>query len=126
MGGSTDRGVRGWFHRLTRDDHQLQADSLVDDIDDAGATRASQCRTGQQVHLQGTLRMVSVQPRQSTRTLVAELYDGTGSIELVWLGRRTIPGITAGRAIRAAGRITLRDGVKAIYNPRYDLLPADQ
>ena len=49
----------------------------------------------------GTLRTVTLRPRAGVPALVAELYDGSGTINLVWLGRRQIPGIEPGRAVIA-------------------------
>ena len=52
-----------------------------------------------------------------------ELYDGSGATTVIWLGRRSIPGIFAGRRMRVNGRMTFVDGHKTIYNPRYILKP---
>ena len=71
----------------------------------------------------GVLRTVTLRPRQGVPALEAELYDGSGSINVVWLGRRRIGGIVPGRAIRVEGRIGVQDGVRMMYNPRYDLRP---
>ncbi len=46
----------------------------------------------------GTLRTVTVRPRGNSPTLQAELWDGSGSLTLVWLGRREHPGNRAGTA----------------------------
>jgi hypothetical protein len=43
---------------------------------------------------------------------------------LVWLGRREIAGISAGRSLEVQGRIGRHAGDRIIYNPRYTLLPA--
>ena len=52
----------------------------------------------------------------------AELFDGTDSVTLVWLGQRRIPGIESGRTLRVQGRMgKLDDGSKAIYNPHYEI-----
>ena len=39
----------------------------------------------------------------------AELYDGTGAITVIWLGRRRIGGINPGRSMQVAGRIGVHD-----------------
>jgi len=53
-----------------------------------------------------------------------DLWDGSGSIALLWLGRHSIPGISAGRGLIAEGRISRNpQGAPAIYNPKYSLLP---
>lgn len=75
------------------------------------------------VRLQGTLRTLTLRPRGGVPALEAELADGTGSIVLVWLGRRQITGINAGCTLRVQGRIGLHDGARTMYNPRYELLP---
>lgn len=116
--------IGGWFRRLTSDESELEADTLSHEVDACGAMRAGTCRAGQRVQVMGKLRCVELQPCDHLATLVAELYDGTDTVQLIWLGRRTIAGIEAGRTLRAKGRIALRDGHKVIYNPSYELLPA--
>jgi hypothetical protein len=69
----------------------------------------------------GRIKSVVYTPRQHVPTLHAELIDGTGSVTLVWLGRRRIPGIEPGRTLEAQGCVTEVDGGLVIFNPRYDL-----
>jgi len=71
----------------------------------------------------GTLRSVTLRPRAGVPALEAELYDGTGSISVVWLGRRHIAGIEPGRRIRVYGMVTESEGNRAVFNPRYELVP---
>jgi hypothetical protein len=54
--------------------------------------------------------------------LEAELFDGSGSLILVWLGRREIAAISPGRSLEVRGRIGRHGGDRIIYNPRYTLL----
>lgn len=74
------------------------------------------------VQLRGRLRTVTLRPRGGVPALEAELYDGTGTLTLIWLGRRRIAGIGPGRAIEVSGRIGEHDGDRVLYNPRYELL----
>ena len=53
----------------------------------------------------------------------AELWDGTGQVTLVWLGRRDIPGIEPGRRVVVHGRLTSHRGQRTIFNPAYKLHP---
>ena len=72
----------------------------------------------------GTLRSVTLRPRAGVPALVAELYDGSGSLYVVWLGRRQIAGIEPGRRLRIAGHGRPQaDGQRALFNPRYELVP---
>ena len=75
------------------------------------------------IRLQGQLRTVTLRPRGGVPALEADLYDGTGILTLVWLGRRRIAGIGPGREIRVSGRIGRHEGNRVLYNPRYELLP---
>ena len=56
--------------------------------------------------------------------LEAELYDGTGSITLIWLGRRRIGGVECGRSLVARGRMSVYEGRPTIYNASYELRPS--
>lgn len=75
------------------------------------------------VELRGTLRTVTLRPRGGVPALEAELDDGSAVLTVVWLGRRRIAGISPGQAIRVGGRIGRHEGVRIMYNPRYELLP---
>lgn len=70
----------------------------------------------------GVLRSVVLRPSEGVPTVEAELYDGSGSLDLIWLGRRTIAGIEPGRRVRVEGMICDVDGRRTVYNPRYELL----
>ena len=71
----------------------------------------------------GTIRAVTLRPRSTVPALVVELYDGSQTLVLVWLGRRQIRGIEPGAYVRATGRVCIREGVPTIFNPAYELLP---
>jgi hypothetical protein len=66
---------------------------------------------------------VTVRPRGNSAALQADLWDGTGSVTLVWLGRRNIPGIEPGRKILVRGRVANIRGVRTMFNPAYELVP---
>ncbi len=71
----------------------------------------------------GTLRAVTVRPRGNSPALHAELWDGSASLILVWLGRREIPGIEPGRRLLAKGRVAQHRGTRTMFNPIYELRP---
>ncbi|HTX81408.1 MAG TPA: amino acid permease [Streptosporangiaceae bacterium] len=75
------------------------------------------------VNVAGTLRAVTIRPRGGTLAMEAELWDGTGRVVLVWLGRRDIAGIEPGRKLVVHGRLTSMRGERAIFNPAYELQP---
>lgn len=75
------------------------------------------------VRLRGTLRTITLRPRGGVPALEAELFDGSGTLTLIWLGRRRIAGISPGRSLQVQGRIGRTDGQRIMYNPRYELIP---
>ncbi len=125
MSTSTDKPgrLRRALHRLTADEDDLQAEDLQVEVAQAGATAVAQCSLGGEVCVAGTLRAVVLRPLAGTPTLEAELYDGSGAVTLVFLGRRRIRGIEPGRALVARGRLTRQDGRPTLYNPAYELRP---
>jgi hypothetical protein len=114
--------VRRLTRRLTEDPEQRDVEELTDDAAHTGAQRAIDCQRGQEVTMVGTLRSVEMNAKGCAGGVRAELFDGTDTVTLVWLGQRRIPGIESGRALRVRGRLgTLENGAKAIYNPHYEI-----
>lgn len=75
--------------------------------------------------LEGRIRSVYVSPVSGSPALEAELYDETGGITLVFLGRRAIPGVEPGARIRVNGMVGETEGYLAMANPTYVLLPRE-
>jgi hypothetical protein len=121
-----DGVLRRALRRLTASEEQLDAADLQDQVSEVGATPCREAsRLGnRRVCMVGRLRSVRFNPRINLPTLEAELYDGTGTVNLIWLGRRRIPGIEPGRSLVVRGRVTEQGPREVIFNPWYELLPA--
>lgn len=111
-----------WWSKVSRSTSDLDADELRQRTDSLGATPVVDCLTGERYTVVGVLKAVTLRPRQGVPAVVAELYDGTGTVKLVWLGRRRIAGIDPGRSLSAHGRINERSGDRMMFNPRYGLM----
>jgi RecJ-like exonuclease len=123
--GPSDGGLfKRIIRKLTSDVEDLDADELSRDTERAGAQRACDCRCGDEVTVVGRLRAVEICPQDAVASLEAELFDGTEGVTLIWVGRRRIPGIEAGRLIKVRGRMAVRNGRKVLYNPYYELRQA--
>ena len=116
--------TRGLFARLTRSQAEVDADRLEIEATEHGATHIRDCPGGCVVTITGRLRSVTLRPVANSPAVEADLWDGTGRMTVLWLGRRRIPGITPGRHIVVHGRAILRDGERLMVNPRYELVPA--
>ena len=80
----------------------------------------------QRARVSGVLRAVTYRSSQDKLILVGRLYDGTGSIDLVWWGRRRIAGITPGTHLMVEGRVADGTHRLQIHNPAYQLLGPGQ
>ncbi len=117
----------GFWHRWTRSQAEAEAAELqehVHDAGEAGLTAIDCCTPGETVSVRGLVRSVTLRPRSTAPAVEVELYDGSGTVTVVWLGRRRIPGIDAGRTMVVHGRLTCNTENPTIFNPRYELKPS--
>lgn len=119
---SFGRALRRMSARLTDPADVLDAVELAGRVHETGCTCVSDVSRGDRATLTGRIRTVTFGGGEDHLGVTAEIFDGTGAIEVCWLGRRAIPGIDTGRHIRVTGRVGTRDGRKIMFNPRYDLL----
>ena len=110
------------LRRLASSNAELESEDLQRNVRDEGAVPIQSCEDRQQVSLTGTVSTITIAPRAGHPALEAQLRDGSGSVTLVWLGRRQIPGIDPGRTLKVWGRISCHDGKRLLYNPRYELM----
>jgi RecJ-like exonuclease len=76
----------------------------------------------QRAKVKGRVKAVRVQPLAGVPTLECTVYDETGGLAVVFLGRREIPGIRPGTTLTAEGMVADHQGRLAILNPAYQLL----
>ena len=115
----------GIWSRLRRSLTQLEADQVAEQVEWASshATPMSQCSIGERVCVEGLVRAVTLRPLNSNPTVEIDLFDGTSSVTVAWIGRRKLPGITPGRRMVVHGRLAGSDVHPVIFNPRYELRP---
>ncbi|GAA1395979.1 OB-fold nucleic acid binding domain-containing protein [Luteococcus peritonei] len=114
--------LRRALARLTREDSQIQAEGLREQASRAGCQCIAQAPLRRPVRIRGTITQVAINPRGVNRWLEAILDDGSGEVTLVWMGRRLVRGIEAGRLLEVDGPISMVRGRRTVYNPRYTLL----
>jgi hypothetical protein len=116
-------GFRRALSRFVAPQHQVHAEQEREQAVKLGGKPIAELELRRPALVCGTLRAVTLRPRAGVPALVAELYDGSGSLGVIWLGRRQIKGIEPGRRIRVEGLVTEVSGNRVIYNPRYELVP---
>jgi hypothetical protein len=107
--------------RLTSTQEDQEADELQRDVVKTGCQSIADAKDRSYVRLTGTVNTVTLRPRGGIPVLEAELYDGSGAVTLIWLGRRRIAGIEPGRAMVVQGRLTNQRDVPVVFNPHYEL-----
>lgn len=117
-------GLGRALRRLMAGTGTLDAGERWDEAGDAAATPISACHDRDWVDVNGTIRSVTLRPHGETLTLEADLWDGTGEVTLIWLGRCEIHGVQPGRHIVVHGRLSCPGGRRTIFNPRYELRAA--
>jgi len=121
--------MSGLWSRWTQTRAEAEAAELQQQLDeehDAELQPIDRCRAGERVAVRGMVRSMTVRPANRVPALEIELYDGTGAITVVWLGRRRMSGIEAGRTMVVHGRLTGSEsgrGQCTMFNPRYELKP---
>jgi hypothetical protein len=78
----------------------------------------------QEVSVVGEIDSLRIVPRAGSPSLEATVTDGSGSLDVVWTGRRRIAGVSPGRRLVLHGRAGPHDrrGRLIVYNPSYELL----
>lgn len=112
------RSVRDHF----ADEEDIDAAAAREEARAAGITTIAEVEDRTRVSLTGIVSSVLIQPAGSVPLLEAELYDGTGTITLTWLGREEIAGIEPGTRLLVSGLATVRSRHRMMHNPRYDII----
>jgi hypothetical protein len=113
--------IRRALKKLSASPEELEADELEDARKDYGCQQIDALHDRDLVRIYGHVKSVALAPLAGSPSLEATLFDGSGRVTLVWLGRRTIAGIKPGADLVAYGRVSCHDGRRVIYNPRYEL-----
>ena len=82
----------------------------------------AEARWRDNVTVRGRVRSMRVAPQHDSPTLELVLEDGGTSLSLVFLGRRSLPGVGIGTRLEATGTVGLHKARLAILNPRYRIL----
>jgi RecG-like helicase len=85
-----------------------------------GTVRVAGAPTREPVRLAGVVKRITVHPEHGLEALEALLSDGTGEISVVWMGRRTIQGLTLGTRLVVEGVIGEQRQGRRMVNPSFE------
>lgn len=92
----------------------------------SGATPIGELIYRQRMTFAGKVRSVRVKPWSGVPTLECTVVDASGAINVVFLGRRAIPGIEPGVWLSVEGMIGRHGGQLAVINPLYRILDKER
>src|SRR5688500_18575949 len=113
------------FRRLTTPVHELDKAQLRDFCTAIpGTIPIAEAKARDEVSVAGEIKYVRIVPRpDGSPWLEATVDDGTGSLTVMWTGRKKIAGVRPGQRVVVTGRGSPNGpgGRLLIYNPRYEL-----
>lgn len=110
-----------FWKKFSKTQTELEAQELQDEQAKHNCVKMGDCQRGEVVRLSGVVSSLTLQPKSTYPALELELYDGSGRLKVIFMGRRKIPGITAGVGMEVTGRVNYLQGGLTMYNPRYEL-----
>jgi hypothetical protein len=87
-----------------------------------GCIPIADARWRQRVRVAGKVRSVRVAPLHDAPTVELILVDGSASISVIFLGRRSLAGVGVGTRMSVEGTVGIHKTRLAILNPSYQLL----
>lgn len=113
------------LQRLTTPVHELDKDKLRTFCSTVpGVVDIATARPRDEITVAGEIKYVRIVPRpDGSPWLEATVDDGTGSLTVLWTGRKKIAGVRPGTRVVITGRGAPNGpgGRLLIYNPRYEL-----
>ena len=85
--------------------------------------RINRVRPQQRVSLTGTIREAGTVRAGSSPVYRCVLVGDSEGLDLLFLGRATIAGLTVGTRCRIQGTVAVHCGRLAVWNPRYQVEP---
>jgi RecG-like helicase len=112
---------RRFFSRVAESDEQRYAEEIEEWRSSVpGTVRIKDATPRSHLKLAGVVRRITIRPLEGNESLEALLYDGTGEVTLVWMGRRSIHGLRLGTRLVVDGVIAEQRGELRMVNPTFE------
>ena len=111
--------------RLTETDEERLAAEIREWADAvAGSVRIAEAPERTRVKLAGAVRRITIRPVMGFEGMRLLLFDGTGEVSVVFLGRRSIPGLTLGSRLVVEGVLGRSGSAREVVNPSFEFVPS--
>ncbi len=113
--------IRRFLSRMAETDEQRYADEIHEWSATVPSTvRIRDAATRSRVKLAGVVRRITVRPLEGSESLEALIDDGTGEVTVVWMGRRSIPGVNLGTRLVVEGVLGEQRSERRLVNPKFE------
>jgi RecG-like helicase len=113
--------IRRSLHRMAESDEQRLAEEIQGwAATIPGTTRIADAPIRSRAKIAGVVRRITVRPVEGYESLEALISDGTGEVEVVWMGRRSIPGLSLGTHVVVDGVLGEQRGQVRMVNPTFE------
>ena len=113
--------IRRFLSRMAETDEQRYADEIHEWSATVPSTvRIRDAATRSRVKLAGVVRRITVRPLEGSESLEALIDDGSGEVTVVWMGRRSIPGVNLGTRLVVEGVLGEQRSERRLVNPKFE------
>jgi hypothetical protein len=85
-----------------------------------GTIRIADVQVRSRAKLAGIVRRITILPVEGLEALETVLWDGTGELTAIWLGRRSIAGLALGSRLVVEGVVGVERGERRMVNPTFE------
>ncbi len=114
--------LRKLLARVTRPIDEIDREKLGIFAAGRGGQPLDTVQPRTKVRVAGVIKSVRIVPRAGAPAIEVQVSDGKGSINAVFLGRRRIGGVVAGRKLILQGMVMSDHNRLMMFNPLYELL----
>jgi RecG-like helicase len=115
--------LRRFFQRFSESDEERLATEIRSWAETIpGSIRIADAEPRGRARIAGVVSRITVLPMEGNETLEALVSDGTGEVTVVFMGRRSIPGLSLGTRVVVEGALGDVRGRRRIVNPRFELV----
>jgi hypothetical protein len=121
VAGRVREAFRAYLRRVTETDEERLAQELKEWAQTVpGAVRIADAKPRTRVKIAGVVRRITIRPVEGFEALEVVIYDGTGEVNAVWLGRRSIGGLVLGSRLILEGVIGREHDELRMVNPTFE------
>jgi hypothetical protein len=113
--------IKRFLRRMSETDEERLADEVRTWAESIpGTIRIADAPLRTRAKLAGIVRRITILPVEGLEALETVLWDGTGEVTAIWLGRRSIAGLALGSRLVVEGVVGQERGERRIVNPTFE------